>query len=286
MKSGIDYFPLDVDLDEKFELIEAEFGLTGFGVVVRLLQRIYGVHGYYIEWTDEVALLFAKRIGMGGSVVSEIINAAIKRGMFHKDLYDKYQILTSNGIQKRYFEAVSRRKEIEVDDSILLVNVDSLCRNVNIKRKNVNKNQKNVHITKQSKEEKRRVEESKEEESDKSDRREKVPYQEIVDCFNQICTSLPSVQKITDKRQRAIMARWKSGTSIDEFKSVFKQAESSDFLTGRSGGWGGCGFDWILNPTNWVKIQEGNYRNGRGTNETPPNGGKDDGGYGDLGTIL
>ena len=31
-KSGIDYFPLDVILDEKFELIEAEYGLTGFGV--------------------------------------------------------------------------------------------------------------------------------------------------------------------------------------------------------------------------------------------------------------
>ena len=50
-KSGIDYFPLDVVLDEKFELIEAEYGLTGFGVIVRLLQEIYGKAGYYIEWT-------------------------------------------------------------------------------------------------------------------------------------------------------------------------------------------------------------------------------------------
>ena len=62
MKSGIDYFPLDVALDEKFELIEAEFGLTGFGVVVKLLQKIYGGQGYYAEWTKEVALLFAKKL--------------------------------------------------------------------------------------------------------------------------------------------------------------------------------------------------------------------------------
>lgn len=40
IKSGIDYFPLDVTLDAKFELIEAEFGLTGFGVVVHLLQEM------------------------------------------------------------------------------------------------------------------------------------------------------------------------------------------------------------------------------------------------------
>ena len=38
LKNGIEYFPLEVYLDEKFELIEAEFGLTGFGVVVKLLH--------------------------------------------------------------------------------------------------------------------------------------------------------------------------------------------------------------------------------------------------------
>ena len=42
MKSGIDYFPLDVTLNDKFELIEAEFGLIGFAVVIKLLQKIYG----------------------------------------------------------------------------------------------------------------------------------------------------------------------------------------------------------------------------------------------------
>lgn len=49
-KEGIEYFPLNCRLDEKFELIEAEFGLKGFAVIVKLLQRIYGEHGYYCEW--------------------------------------------------------------------------------------------------------------------------------------------------------------------------------------------------------------------------------------------
>ena len=97
-KSGIDFFPLDVSLDSKFELIEAEFGLTGFGVVVHLLQEIYGKAGYYIEWTEEVALLFARKIGAGGGVVSEIIDASIKRGMFDKEIYDKFRVLSSFGI--------------------------------------------------------------------------------------------------------------------------------------------------------------------------------------------
>lgn len=159
-KSGIDYFPLDVTLNAKFELIEAEFGLTGFGVVVHLLQEIYGKAGYYIEWTEEVALLFARKVGLGGSVVSEIIEASIRRGMFDKEKYDKYHVLTSKGIQERYFEAVSRRKTLEVDYNILLVDVAQILPNVDIQAKNVNILSKNADIERQSK-----VEESREEKS-------------------------------------------------------------------------------------------------------------------------
>ena len=162
-KSGIDYFPLDVTLNAKFELIEAEFGLTGFGVVVHLLQEIYGKAGYYIEWTEEVALLFARKVGLGGSVVSEIIEASIRRGMFDKEKYDKYHVLTSKGIQERYFEAVSRRKTLEVDYNILLVDVAQILPNVYISAKNVNIFSKNADIERQSKVEKSRVEKSKEE---------------------------------------------------------------------------------------------------------------------------
>jgi len=160
-KSGIDYFPLDVTLDAKFELIEAEFGLTGFGVVVHLLQEIYGKAGYYIEWTEEVALLFARKVGLGGSAVSEIVEASIRRGMFDQEKYDKYRVLTSKGIQKRYFEAVSRRKALEVDFNILLIDVAQILPNVNIQRGNVNILSKNADISKQSKVEESRVEKSK-----------------------------------------------------------------------------------------------------------------------------
>ena len=161
MKSGIDYFPLDVALDEKFELIEAEFGLTGFGVVVKLLQKIYGGQGYYVEWTKEVALLFAKKVGVGGNAVSEIVTASIERGIFDKTLYDKYHILTSKGIQKRYFEAVGRRKSVEIERAYLLVNVTDFIKNVNILSKNANIFSKNADISRQSKVEESKVKESK-----------------------------------------------------------------------------------------------------------------------------
>ena len=165
LKDGVDYFPLDTVLDTKFELIEAEYGLTGFAVVVKLLQKIYREHGYYCEWTDEVALLFSKQLNEGCNVVSEIVRASVKRGIFDKDLFDKYHILTSNGIQKRYFEAVNRRTQINVIDEYLLVSDTQIWENVNKNQVIAYKNPENVCNNPQSKGKKSKLNTRKEEEN-------------------------------------------------------------------------------------------------------------------------
>lgn len=185
MKAGIDFFPLDVHLDDKWKLIEAEFGLKGFAVVVKLHQKIYGERGYYGEWNDDVALLFAQTCGLtGGSAVSEIINSAIKRGIFDSNMYDKYGILTSTGIQKRYFDAVKRRKEITVTSEYLLFGVTHLLKDVNIIWKNVNINCENVYISQQSKVEESKVKKSKEENTARMRTREKdYPTLEEVESY-------------------------------------------------------------------------------------------------------
>lgn len=131
--AGIPYFSLQTCLDEKFELIEAEFGLTGFAVIIKLYQRIYS-RGYYCDWTKEVELLFSKSIGLaGGNSVSEIVGGALRRDIFDRALYNAHHILTSKGIQSRYFEAVKKRKAVEAVEEYLLVPRSSLPQNVVIK---------------------------------------------------------------------------------------------------------------------------------------------------------
>ncbi len=164
IKDGVDYFPMDVHLDTKFDLIEAEFGLTGFAVVVKLYQEVYG-RGYYCEWTSEVALLFGRKIGLGGNVVSEIVAAALRRGIFDRALYEKYRILTSAGIQKRYFEAVSRRRYVTVDRRFLLVDLGLYLKDAAIRWVHVGNNPENEDKNSQTKEEERKGEERKEDDA-------------------------------------------------------------------------------------------------------------------------
>ncbi len=269
MKSGLDYFSLDVHLDEKFELIEAEFGLKGFAVIVKLLQKIYGQRGYYCEWTEEISLLFARSCAYGSekseNAVSEIVRAAIKRGIFDKGLYEKYRILTSAGIQKRYLEACARRKEVTIKSEYLLLCNTQNFKNVHILSENVNISSKNDDISKQSK-----VKESKGKKSNdiytSADASGEISPKEVIDLFNRLCPSLPKVIALTDTRRTAIRKAEGRLGGADKFEAFFKRIEASDFLTGRNKVWKNCGFDWCLKAGNVLKICEGQYDN-KGTEE-------------------
>lgn len=120
-KNGVDYFPLDVQLDEKFELLEAQFGIKAFAVIVKLYQKIYGGEGYYCEWNEDIALLFSQKNNVNYNVVSDILNAAVKRGIFDSKMFESYGILTSAGIQKQYLKIITKRKQIDIKDSYWLI---------------------------------------------------------------------------------------------------------------------------------------------------------------------
>lgn len=89
--------------------------------------------------------------------------------------------------------------------------------------------------------------------------RERVRYQDVVDAFNRVCVSLPKVLTLNDARKRAVAAAAKTVESAGGWERLFAAVEDSDFLTGRTGAWNGCSFDWILKSANLVKIIEGNY---------------------------
>lgn len=153
IKEGLDYFPLNVVLNSKFEIIEARFGIKGFAVIVKLFQHIYGTKGYYCEWDEDVLFVFAKRIGVGANSVSEILDTSLKKGIFNKDMYEKYSILTSEGIQQRYVEAKRVGYE-RICKKYLLISVPKTEENGSETGVNATKTEVNVTASTQRKENK------------------------------------------------------------------------------------------------------------------------------------
>ena len=160
-KTGLDYFELDCNLDEKIRLIQAEFGLKGFAVVVLLFKEIYGGQGYYMSWDKERLLLLVSENGIAegdANLIWEISQACIRRGIFSAELFKKYHILTSRGIQKRYFRAVARRGKVEAKKEYLLIKVTQKKVNADNNSINADNNVINVSKSTQRREEKNREE--------------------------------------------------------------------------------------------------------------------------------
>lgn len=160
-KVGLDYFELNCQLEEKIRLIQAEFGLKGFAIVVKLYQKIYGEFGYYCEWSEDSLLLFMSENGVSSSdsnFIKEVVSACIRRNIFSEKLFKNFGILTSYGVQKRYMKATSRREKVSMKKEYLLLSDDKINSNVDIIEDSVNTISNNVDIIGQSRVEKSRVE--------------------------------------------------------------------------------------------------------------------------------
>lgn len=83
-----------------------------------------------------------------------------------------------------------------------------------------------------------------------------VDCKKILEQYNNVCKNLPPATRLTDKRRRAIIKLVKDGYDLDE---LFQKAAESRFLGGDNKQKWHASLDWLLIPTNALKVIEGNY---------------------------
>ncbi len=125
------FFPFDINIfeDDKIQLIESEYGIKGSYVYIRLLSKIYS-NSFYYKWGKDESLLFAKRVGndITGSLVNEIVSGLVRRSLFDEGVLNSFGVLTSKGIQERYFQVIKKESKITLSEqeiSYLLTDVPS-----------------------------------------------------------------------------------------------------------------------------------------------------------------
>jgi uncharacterized protein YdaU (DUF1376 family) len=109
-------------------------------------------------------------------------------------------------------------------------------------------------------------------------KRVSCPVEELLNVYHEECKSLPKVIMLNDTRRKHLVSRWRDVDAEDNlsskeegieiFRDIFRQVQKSDFLCGRTQNRNGrvwkASFDWIMLPTNFLKVVEGQYDNGRG----------------------
>lgn len=97
----------------------------------------------------------------------------------------------------------------------------------------------------------------------------RVPCGTLVKLWNAFAAEcdLPKVKKLNEKRKRKVRLRWREwsqdGDALEVFKQLCDEVRQSRFLKGETERWRGLTFWWLVeNSNNWLKVLEGNYRDG------------------------
>lgn len=122
-KQGIDYFPIDVEFDDKTQLFLFKHGASGAGVLLTVWQLIYANRGYYIDWSEDLLLLLQGKLLIEPQESEIILKASVEREIFCPKKFEEFKILTSKAIQKRFFGVSGKKKIVYADRNYLLEGV-------------------------------------------------------------------------------------------------------------------------------------------------------------------
>lgn len=116
---------------------------------------------------------------------------------------------------------------------------------------------------------------------DFGDGQAKLDFGRISALYNAACKDLPKVRGVSEERRRKVKTLLNALDKAkvlmelgpyERLEYIFRLADESDFLSGRMPPNTWCGFDWLINSKNALKVIEGNYKN------KPADGGSRNGG--------
>lgn len=276
-KQGIDYFPMNVGFftDVKIRKISRACGSQSTSILICLLCNIYKDEGYYILWDEDLPFVIADTVGVSEGAVKEVLIKSLQVGFFDQELYEKYKILTSSGIQKRFLLATYQRKETTIIPEYLIncANNSINCTNNSINHSDNEQSKSKVKVNRKKRKEKENNKETSPNGEEKKDElslshSQKIDWVGLMNWYNSLFRDkLPAIKSMTETRKKAVKARI-AQYDKESIRTVFNLVLQSSFLLGGNDHNWKCDFDWIFKQANYTKILEGNYNGKRADTAT------------------
>ena len=276
-KQGIDYFPMDGGFftDVKIRKISRACGSQSTSILICLLCNIYKDEGYYILWDEDLPFVIADTVGVSEGAVKEVLIKSLQVGFFDQELYEKYKILTSSGIQKRFLLATYQRKETTIIPEYLIncANNSINCTINSINHSDNEQSKSKVKVNRKKRKEKENNKETSPNGEEKKDElslshSQKIDWVGLMNWYNSLFRDkLPAIKSMTETRKKAVKARI-AQYGKESIRTVFNLVLQSSFLLGGNDHNWKCDFDWIFKQANYTKILEGNYNGKRADTAT------------------
>lgn len=117
---GMSYAPIDADAladDKIFAFMriaggaeggyDAERGMAAYGRLVCLLQRVYR-DGFYLKVTKVARIRLLDVTGLDDKGLDDFLELCLECELFDRRMWEEHGVITSHGIQSRYFRARKR----------------------------------------------------------------------------------------------------------------------------------------------------------------------------------
>ena len=118
-KTGVDYFPLDVDFDDAVECIAIKHGAQGGWAYIRIIQAMYRKGSPVLDLGDPLTLIrLSEQCRCSAEQLVEIAASCVDLKLLTVETVDGKDCLFSRGVEKRLTEIQKQRKGWRKDDHL------------------------------------------------------------------------------------------------------------------------------------------------------------------------
>lgn len=120
------------------------------------LLCLIGKENYYIDWNEDTVFDVADMLHKEEEYITRAVDACIKAGLFSKEMYEQYHILTSHGIQQQYnlVKALAKSKACVTKYSLLNKGITSEEKPISSEEKRITSEEMQQNKEKERKEKK------------------------------------------------------------------------------------------------------------------------------------
>lgn len=224
--------------DTKILNMRADYGLEGYGLYWAIIEMMRNEDEYKLDLNKNTY-----------RAIKTLTNTTIDIEKFIKDCIEDYELFKQED-ERFYSNSLLKRMEQKDRKSAIAREKAEKRWNSNAKvmqqQCNSNANKVKENKEKENKENKNKTNENKEN------------RKRIVEVYNLYCTNLSQVQKLTDKREKAIDKFLKEFT-VEQFEEICKKANISDFLIGKNDRKWKADFDFLMRIDKATSILEDKY---------------------------
>ena len=212
--------------DTKILNMRADYGLEGYGLYWAIIEMMRNEEDYKLNLNKNTY-----------RAIKTLTNTTIDIEKFINDCIEDYRLFEKQE-ERFYSNSLLRRMEQKDKKS-------AIAREKAEKRWNSNAEAMQQQCSSNA----NKIKKSKENENKRN---------EIKEIYNSTCINLPQVQKLTEKRNKAVDKFLKEFTR-EQFEQICEIANNSDFLTGNNERKWKADFDFLMRIDKATSVLEGKY---------------------------